>query len=211
MSDRLDPMRGVYDGQRAAALAGVPKSTLHYWARTGLVAPSISTNQPRLWSWADLLALRAVEWLRHRPDGGSDVPVRRIRAALALMSGEGRTVHDLRHILVSGSGQLFFGEGDDEVAKGLDGQLARADILVLVAPFGGAPDLLSPRPHLRIVPGKLHGEPHIEGTRIQSQAIFALHAAGYALDALVELYPDAGRAALAEAIALEQSFQHRAA
>jgi hypothetical protein len=38
--------RGVYDADRAAALAGVPKSTLHYWARKGYYLPSIAP-EPR--------------------------------------------------------------------------------------------------------------------------------------------------------------------
>lgn len=68
----LEPGRGVYDAARAAALAGVPKTTLHYWARTGLYPPSISPGpRVRLWSWADLLALRAIDWLRRKERTGS--------------------------------------------------------------------------------------------------------------------------------------------
>ena len=58
----MEPGRGVYDTRRAAALSGVPISTLHYWARTRLYTPSISPGpRTHLWSWADLLVLRAID------------------------------------------------------------------------------------------------------------------------------------------------------
>ncbi len=44
LAERLG--RGVYDADRAAALAGVPKPTLYYWARKKLYVPSIAP-EPR--------------------------------------------------------------------------------------------------------------------------------------------------------------------
>ena len=40
--------------------------------------------------------------------------------------------------------------------------------------FWRGPDLVAPRPELRIVPGRLAGEPHIRGTRIGTLQIAAL-------------------------------------
>ncbi len=56
--------RGAYRTARAAALAGVPEWTLKEWARSNLLAPSVSTDRPRLWSHDDLLRIRLVAWLR---------------------------------------------------------------------------------------------------------------------------------------------------
>jgi len=39
---------GVYTAERAAALSGVPKSTIHYWAREGVLAPSVSAEKVKL-------------------------------------------------------------------------------------------------------------------------------------------------------------------
>jgi hypothetical protein len=36
------------------------------------------------------------------------------------------------------------------------------------------PDLVRPKPELRIVPGKLSGSPHVAGTRVETTAIAAL-------------------------------------
>src|SRR5579883_3502248 len=60
--------RGAYDARRAAALAGVPRSTLHYWARKDFYRPSVSPEpHVRLWSWLDLLACgRSIGFARLR-------------------------------------------------------------------------------------------------------------------------------------------------
>jgi hypothetical protein len=69
----------AYTADRAAALAGVPQSTLHYWAREGILTPSVSSERVKLWSFADLMALRAVEWLRRKKIlGAKDVPPTRM-------------------------------------------------------------------------------------------------------------------------------------
>lgn len=55
--------RGASDAWRAAAPSGVPKTTLHFRARTGFFVPSVSAApRVRLWSWLDVLALRAIDW-----------------------------------------------------------------------------------------------------------------------------------------------------
>jgi uncharacterized protein (DUF433 family) len=68
---------------------------------------------------------------------------------------------------------------------------------------GRGPDLIRPRPHLRIVPGKVSGEPHIAGSRITTQNIVALYRRFGAVDDVVGLYPDLQREAIAEAVDLE--------
>jgi len=64
---------GAYAADRAAALSGVPKSTVHYWARNGHLIPSVA-QKPRLWSFTDLLALRTIYWLR-QPKQAFDIGV----------------------------------------------------------------------------------------------------------------------------------------
>ena len=87
---------GCYDARRAAALSGVPKSTVYDWARKGLVIPSVSPEREKLWSYADLMALRVVSWLRHPKHDGDEVgpasAMRRVRDALTQLD---RRRHDL--------------------------------------------------------------------------------------------------------------------
>src|SRR5207245_1315169 len=104
---------------------------------------------------------------------------------------------------------------DDAVVQARPGhQIAIADVLRLVAPYVGArtggPDLLTPRPLLRIIPGKLHGEPHVAGTRIPSAMLFGLARQGYGIEAIRRMYPDASDEAIEQAINLEESLQSSA-
>ena len=159
---------GCYDAPRAAALSGVPRSTVYDWAVKGIVVPSISQEREKLWSYADLMALRIVSWLR-RPMALDDErrpasAMREVRQALAKLD------------------ELAF-----EGAEGACG-----------------PDLRRPRPHLRIVPGKRAGEPHLDGSRLTTMTVAALSARGYTVDDLALLYPDEDRASLAEAVDLER-------
>ena len=45
----MDP-RGAYPADRAVALSGVPKSTVHYWARHEILVPRVARERIKLWS-----------------------------------------------------------------------------------------------------------------------------------------------------------------
>ena len=210
--------RGVYDASRAAALSGVPQSTLHYWARTDLYRPSISPHpRVRLWSWADLLALRAIDWLR-RVKGDAQpqkTSMQRIRQALQELDKQGLPRERLQELVrVSPGGELFLKDGG-RVMRATPGLQAgwpdMLDLVALVAPYYTGPDLLAPRPLLGIIPGKLHGEPHLLGTRITSATIYTLHKSGYGTEQMRAMYPEASPHALRQAIDLEQSLIGQAA
>lgn len=213
--EHVEVGRGVYAAPRAAALSGVPQSTLHYWARTDLYRPSISPHpRVRLWSWADLLALRAIDWLR-RVKGDAQpqkTSMQRIRQALRELDKQDLPRERLRQLVrVSPGGELFF-EDDEMVMRATPGlQAGWSEMLDLVAPYHNGPDLLEPRPLLRIIPGKLHGEPHLLGTRITSATIYTLHNSGYGTEQISAMYPEASPHALRQAIDLEQSLVGQAA
>jgi uncharacterized protein (DUF433 family) len=59
-------------------------------------------------------------------------------------------------------------------------------------------------PRLRIVPGKLAGVPHIEATRLETQAIAALARRGMPRAKIYRLYPIADEPAIDQALELEQ-------
>jgi len=69
------------------------------------------------------------------------------------------------------------------------------------------PDLHQPRPQLRIVPGKLGGEPHIRRTRLETQALAALARRGVEQEKIYRLYPIARREAIDQALDLEQQLR----
>ena len=209
----FDAMRGVYDARRAAALSGVPKRTLTWWAQKGYYRPSISPEpRPRLWSWYDLVALRTIDWLRRPRDGIKGVPFRRIREAIEEIDRRGLSRADLHNLVVRTQGGVLYLNVDRHLIRAdRSGQLAMPDALAVVYPYKAGPDLLQPRALLRIIPGKLHGEPHLLNTRIPSATIYALHADGFLLPQIRDMYPEADPEALTQAIELEQSLQSSAA
>ena len=206
----IDSDRGIYRARRAAALAGIPLRTLHHWAHDDIYRPSVSPD-PRdyLWSWGDLLALRAIDWLRRKKDDPvlPRVSMRTIREALAALERDGLPRHKLRELAVSSNGKLFFHEPDRPTVRADSSrQIAMPGMLNLVAAYNDrGPDLLEPRPLLRIMPGKLHGEPHILHTRISTAVLYELHREGYSDEQIRRMYPDISEEALLQAIELEQS------
>lgn len=207
---------GAYEARRAAALSGVPVSTVYDWARKGLVVPSVSPTREKLWSYANLMTLRIVAWLRHRKAEAEwhPSPMSEVRRALAQLEELGLNIwsdaEDLQspllvdregHVYVAVDGHLFDTTGQTHVG----------DFLDLLGPFQAedlpGPDLRWPRPHLRIIPGKCAGEPHLRGSRLTTNTVAALAGRGYDLQAIGRLYPDEDPVALEEAVDLEQQLQ----
>lgn len=207
--------RGAYPADRAAALSGVPLSTVHYWSRQGILVPSVSAERVKLWSYADLLALRTIYWLRHEKEvkDGAAVPA-------ASMPAVRRALKMLRELKMD----LFSDDGQSGLVVDRQGEilvLSRSgfehpgsrqqllDVLDVTAPFPTkpgmrGPDLREPRPHLRILPGKLSGEPHVADTRLETQALAALARRGVTIEEILHLYTFVSRAAVNEALDLEE-------
>jgi uncharacterized protein (DUF433 family)/DNA-binding transcriptional MerR regulator len=214
---RIETGRGVYDTRRASALSGVPFRTLHYWASEGVYAPSIDPEpRTRLWSWGDLLAVRAIHWFRHGGQRGNvgapPVSMAKIRAMLRAIDALGQSREALsRLVAVSEGGDLHITLGDDHIVRADGtGQHVIPGTIRLVRPYGSGPDLLRPRTHLRIIPGKLHGEPHVEQTRIATAVLFKLHEMGYPSADILSMYPDISSSALRDALDLERSLRSAA-
>ncbi len=197
LSDRIRAaFDGCYEARRAAALSGVPLSTVYHWARAGIVEPSVSPTRVKLWSYADLMGLRVVYWLRHpKQSRNREIaasPMSQVRRALDEMESRGLDIWDDSAdepdspLRVDQSGRIWV-QADGVVET--DGQQALPETLDLLGPFEfgqlRGPDLLRPRPRLRIVPGKMSGEPHLAGSRITTQVAAALY----------EHIPDVGRIA----------------
>jgi uncharacterized protein (DUF433 family) len=206
---------GAYSAERAAALSGVPLSTVYYWARKEILVPSVSREKVKLWSFADLLKLRTIHWLaqaksdEHGRFNASAIP--NVAEALTELDQLARRVwgeHDLHRIFVDRAGHVFIRRAGGVLVDGSPQGQTSSPFLDVIASFAmipglQGPDLLEPRPHLRIVPGKLAGSPHVNDTRIETQAIAALHKRGFDVAAIAALYPVIERAAITEAIDLE--------
>ena len=204
---------GCYEAARASALSGVPESTVYWWARKGIVVPSVSASREKLWSYADLMALRIVSWLRHaKPSELPASPMPKVRRALSVLAELELNIWEPvaeqpSPILVDASGSIFVRHR--QLVLNTSGQpaLLSAEVLGLTAPFETAglpgPDLIAPRPHLRIVPARVSGEPHLEGSRITTPTLAALADRGYGVRQIAALY-EVAVDAVAEALDLER-------
>ena len=208
--------RGAYPADRAAALSGVPLSTVHYWARKEILVPSVSSERVKLWSFSDLMALRIIYWLRQTKQAldGATVPRTRMSAvkrALAQLDELDLSLWSEDtgpSVSVDLAGKVVVRVGREREVAHRQRQLAGADEFDVTAPFASlegsrGPDLHAPRPRLRIVPGKLGGSPHVVHTRLESQAIAALDTGGLPVAKIYRLYPDVSQDALDEALDLE--------
>lgn len=207
---------GAYSAERAAALAGVPKSTIYYWARKGHLIPSVA-QKPLLWSYTDLLALRTIYWLR-QPKRAFDreVPatsMSKVKRALEQIRSLDLDLFEDGRPTVAVTSQGEVAVNVDAMALRLsDGQYLNPELVNIVGPFEGlegakGPDLLWPRPTVQILPRKISGAPHIAGTRLPTQSIYALRDRGFSVEKLARIYPFASPESLQDSIDLEQQLE----
>jgi DNA-binding transcriptional MerR regulator len=158
--DLPDDERG-FRGPVAAQAAGITYRQLDYWARTGLVSPSLRTatgsGSQRLYTFTDIVALSVVKRLL-----GTGVSLANIRTALAtlhthhggdlagltlLSDGVGvyLTADDEQIIDLVRGGQAVFGLALGQVATDMHATLTH-----LPAETTSPPEP-SPRPALRVV------------------------------------------------------------
>ena len=108
-----------YRGATACAAAGISYRQLDYWARTGLVAPSIRTasgpGTQRLYGFRDILVLKIVKRLL---DAG--VSLQNIRTAVEYLRNRGVTELE-RITLMSDGASIYECSSPDEIIDLLQG------------------------------------------------------------------------------------------
>lgn len=120
-----DPLEGIdgeglgYRGPVACAAAGITYRQLDYWARTGLLQPSVraarGSGSQRLYSFKDILVLKIVKKLL---DTG--VSLQQVRQAVSQLQNRG--VDDLASItLMSDGASVYECTSTDEVIDLLQG------------------------------------------------------------------------------------------
>ena len=212
LKEALRTPRGQYTAQRASQLAGVPLSTLYYWARESLLVPDY-TGRPMRWSYRDLVFVRLFTFLRSRnhPPKAVSRYVDQVRDAVS--SGHA----DLRHVHAGKRLVLLGDEAFDRMtgAGFLPLLIQYLDVFDLVAPLTvrelgrsrvWGPNLVRPSQHTEIWPWVMSGDPVIRRSRLPTASVFALNQErGLAPAEIVELYRGALTVdAARDAIALEQ-------
>ena len=199
----------------------MPRSTVYHWARTSVLVPSVSQTKIQLWSYTDLMGVRIIYWLRQpkRAHDGDEIPATSmpaVRRALGELKRLDLPLWTPRRcsVVVTREGHVYIDAPD--VLQTPDGQTGLREILDVTGPFSSqeglrGPDLVQPRPLLRIIPGKLSGSPHVAGTRVETRALSALRDSGLPESKIVTLYPYLTPSQVSEAIDLEEQLKNNLA
>jgi uncharacterized protein (DUF433 family)/DNA-binding transcriptional MerR regulator len=194
-----------YEPKMAAALSGATPRQLAYWRRESgaggpVLVPELSSSRPILYSFRDVLALRACVQLRQK------VSLQKIRRAVdALREGLGAREHLSSYRLVAGPDTVYLADHDHAVdLLKRPGNVVIREMVDVLAPFyvegRHIPDLLQPRPHIAIDPDVRGGEPVVEGTRIPAAEVAALVRDGVAPEDVGEFFPGMSATAVRDAV-----------
>jgi DNA-binding transcriptional MerR regulator len=120
LGPRLEDDEGIgYRGPTACAAAGITYRQLDYWARTGLIEPSVraarGSGSQRLYSFRDILVLKVVKRLLE-----TGISLQQIRAAVQHLRERG--THDLAQVTLMSDGvSVYECTSPDEVVDLLAG------------------------------------------------------------------------------------------
>jgi uncharacterized protein (DUF433 family) len=198
----------AYPVPLTVALSGATVDQLAYWRRhtvssPPLLEPSAKRSGRYLYSWADVVALRSIVYLRQ------DKSLPRIRRAVRTLAHleERDWQHLARYKLVSTGDSILVVTPDGRVldvekhpGTVLEETLL-SDVLDVFQTEDGrrVPALSSPRPKLSVDPGVLGGYPVVVGTRVPYDVVASLADDGYEEAQIIELYPSVKRGAIADA------------
>jgi uncharacterized protein (DUF433 family) len=187
---------------------------MYHWASTGIVVPDFYDEQPKAWSYRDLVYLRLAAWLRVRRLHVADVRDKLATWREAFASTDDTLPTDVHS---DGFGLSLGPMVEDELRR----QPAFATMVDLtnrfdvLAPVPDAselgherlrgPNLVHPSTRTVISPWVMSGEPCIADTRIPTSNLYAL-AERRRLDSadLARLYPGTSPEAIEDGIALER-------
>lgn len=190
-----------------SVLSGASIRQLGYWRKTELLVPEVSSvGRPILYSFRDVLALRAVVKLHEEQS------LQRIRKAFATLPHLDLTEHPAQYALVAEGSTIVLVRDDgveiDLVEK--PGHAILATLSDIMDQFdthrGEVVDLRRPRPHLQVREQWLGGWPTIEGTRVPYDTVAELLSDGSIKPSdVAEFYPDVSAAAARDALDFARS------
>jgi uncharacterized protein (DUF433 family)/DNA-binding transcriptional MerR regulator len=204
----------AYELRVAAALSGATLGQLNYWRRTKVLVPEVSTERPVLYSFRDLIALRAFAYLRY------DRSLQSIRRALRTMRNIGETEHISSYRLVSqGKKSIALVQGDGAIdlveRPGQSLTVVKLGDVFQSFPLGDVevPNLLHPRQLISVDPQVRGGHPVAAGTRVPFELIAELVRDGVPPENVRDFYPsvtpDAARDAVDFAEYVDRSARRR--
>ncbi|WP_237535248.1 DUF433 domain-containing protein [Streptomyces sp. SID3343] len=194
----------AYSTRMAAALSGATAGQIRHWrydtSHGPVLVPELASRPRALYSFRDVLALRAVVYLRR------EVSLQKVRTALGTLRGFGELEHLSSYSLATeGDTIVLVTErgGIDLVKK--PGQVLLATMAEILEPFSTRPGvvvprLFQPRRHLTVDPRTQGGVPVIAGTRVPYDVVAELVEDGITPDRVADYYPAVGPEAARDAV-----------
>jgi uncharacterized protein (DUF433 family)/DNA-binding transcriptional MerR regulator len=192
----------------ASVLSGASVDQLAYWRKPTRAAPPLLVPEAKrsgryLYSWADVVALRSIVYLRQE----KSLP--RIRRAVQLLRKleADQWEHLARYTLIGTKRSILVRTPSDELLD-LEQQPATVvdEVLMrdVLGPFStrdgrSVPELRKPRPLLTVNPHVLAGYPVIAGTRVPFDVVAGLAEEGVPAGEIVEMYPSVDPASVDDA------------
>jgi uncharacterized protein (DUF433 family) len=196
-----------------SVLTGATVAQLAYWRKDTASAPALLIPEGKrsgryLYSWADVVALRSIVYLR------SEKSLPRIRQAVTRLRKleADQWTHLASYTLIS--------TPDTSIVRTPDGQLLDVgthpgtvldEVLMedVLEPFETrtgrmVPALKRPRPNITVDPGVLGGYPVLAGTRLPFDSVAALVHDDLDADEIAAVYPSARPEAIADATAFAE-------
>jgi uncharacterized protein (DUF433 family)/DNA-binding transcriptional MerR regulator len=192
----------------AVTLSGATVDQLAYWRRRTrshppLLEPEAKRGGRYLYSWADIVAVRSIVYLRQV----RSLP--RIRKAVETLRRLDE--HDWEHlaryslattgdsiVVVTPKGEVL--DVDAQPGTVMD-PILLGDVLRGFRTDAGrdVPALRTPKPHLSVDPGVLGGYPVVVGTRVPYDVVASLADDGYSEAEIIQLYPTVKPGTVADA------------
>lgn len=192
----------------ASKMSGATIGQLRYWRSSGILRPEIeSETPPLLYSFRDIVALRAVAWLR------SDHSLQSVRKALATLSELDMVEHPSSYKLIKLGASIGVAVDDDRAIDLVrePGQATVGTLEDVFAEFETkrhqkVDPLLHPRVGVEVNPARLGGWPTISGTRIPYDTVAKLIEDGTVKpDEVSHYYPGVTASAAQDALDYQQS------
>ncbi|WP_326549270.1 DUF433 domain-containing protein [Micromonospora sp. NBC_01813] len=195
----------AYEPRMASALSGATVGQLSYWRRgqDQILVPEVSHERPILYSFRDIIALRAFVLLREKR------PLQTIRRALNNLREIGGEVDHLSRYKLVEQGRRSIalvqedGEGAIDLVEKPGQQLTvikLGDVLQSF-PLGDieVPNLTRPRQQISVKPTVRSGHPVIAGTRVGYELVAGLVRDGVPPQEIKDFYPGVTAAAARDA------------
>jgi uncharacterized protein (DUF433 family)/DNA-binding transcriptional MerR regulator len=189
-------------------LTGATVRQLAYWRKEtssaqALLVPEGKRSGRYLYSWADIVALRSIVYLR------SEKSLPRIRRAVARLRAleADEWTHLGRYTLISTASTIIVRTPDghlldvDEHPGTVLEEVLMRDVLEPFATRTGrlVPALKRPRPHITVDPGVLGGYPVLAGTRVPFDSVAELVRDNLDAAEITAIFPSARPEAIADA------------